>query len=135
MDEGRRQGPRSRHREAGFATVLSIGLMGILLVITAVALALGTLVGARHRAETAADLGALAGAVAVRDGVDGCAAATRVVEANDGRVTSCLVADRTVEVTVSVTTGRMFGRTWVRAAAARAGPVYPGDAGAVAGPP
>lgn len=108
--------------ERGVATVLAVGLLGMVLVVTLVAVAVAALVGARHRAETAADLGALAGAVAARDGSDACAAAARVSAANDGLLTACVVADRTVEVTVTVTTGQLLGRTWEVTGAARAGP-------------
>ncbi|MDQ3627953.1 MAG: hypothetical protein M3419_03915 [Actinomycetota bacterium] len=108
--------------ERGVATVVAVGLLGVVLVVTVVGVAIVTLVGARHRAETAADLGALAGAVAVRDGSDGCAAAARVTAANDAVLASCVVADRTVEVTAIVTTGQLLGRTWELTGAARAGP-------------
>lgn len=115
--------------EAGVATVVALGLIGVVLLLTLVAVALAAVVGARHRAEAAADLGALAGAVAVRDGGDGCAAASRVAASNDGRVTSCVVTDRTVEVTVVVTTGRMLGTTWDLTGVARAGPASAAQAG------
>ena len=111
--------------EKGVATVMAIGLMGVVLVVTVVAVAIATLVGARHRAETAADLGALAGAVAIRDGSDACGAAARVAAANDGLLASCVLADRTVEITVSVTTGQLLGRRWKLTGVARAGPAAP----------
>ncbi len=112
----------SSRDENGVVTVMAVGLLGVVLVVTMVAVAVATLVGARHRAETAADLGALAGAVALRDGSDACGAAARVAAVNDGALASCVVADRTIEITVSVTTGNLLGRTWKLTGEARAGP-------------
>ena len=101
-----------RRDERGVATVVAVGLMGLLLAVTVVA-AGGTQVAvAGHRAEAAADLAALAGAQAVRVGGDGCAAAQRSARRNAGRVTGCAVEGLDVQVTVEVETPRMVGLVW-----------------------
>jgi secretion/DNA translocation related TadE-like protein len=84
---------------------------------------------ARHRAQNAADAGALAGAVWAVDGPQAaCVVARRVVTANDGRLVRCSVDGLDVRVTVEV---RVADGTPVGQASARAGPVR--DSGAAAG--
>jgi secretion/DNA translocation related TadE-like protein len=114
-----------RGDEQGIATVWGAALVAVLSVVTFVAAGATGLVGARHRAESAADLAALAGAVAARDGADACAAAAEVAGANDGELLTCAESDRAVEVTVGVLTPVLWGATWQQVGAARAGP---GDA-------
>lgn len=83
---------------------------------------------ARHRAQNAADAGALAGAVWAIDGpLAACTAAGRVVSANGARLVSCSVHGLDVRVTVEarLTDGMPAGR-----ASARAGPVRDTSAGA-----
>jgi secretion/DNA translocation related TadE-like protein len=95
----------------------------VLLVVTGLAVQLGAGVLARQRAETAADLAALAGAATVLQGPDvACQRAVAVASANGAAVQSCTVTGADVLVTVSVrvragpVTGSATGR-------ARAGPV------------
>lgn len=97
--------------------------MAILLVAM---LYLGGAVVARHRAQSAADLSALAGASAqVAGDGDGCEAARRLAARQEGapRVVDCVVDGEDVQlrVAVSVRLGR-FG-THDATAVARAGPV------------
>jgi secretion/DNA translocation related TadE-like protein len=83
----------------------------------------GLAVLARHRAEAAADLAALAGAAAVLDGpAVACVEADRVALANGGRLSRCLVAGEVIEVEVArvLPLGRL-GR-WTAVGRARAGP-------------
>ena len=54
--------------ERGASSVLVVGVLGVILVLIVSTLALGSVVIASHRARSAADLGALAGATALRDG-------------------------------------------------------------------
>ena len=96
-------------------------LAGVLVLV----LYAGAAVLARHRAQSAADLGALAGAAAHAAGdVDGCARARALVAAQDGRpsLDRCTVDGADVVVRVSVTVA--LGALGVRRAeaAARAGP-------------
>ncbi|MFC6286902.1 Rv3654c family TadE-like protein [Nocardioides sp. GCM10027113] len=114
-----------RHPEHGSATLAATTFLAVLLLL---GVALGTvaaMVRAHHVAESAADLSALAGAVALRDGGAACPAAARVAAANGAELTDCRSAGAVVEVTVTVT-----GPSWPGglgpgadlAARARAGP-------------
>ncbi len=97
-------------------------LAGVLVccVIGGVWLAAGRAALARQRAETAADLAALAGAQSLtghgRAAAPPCAAAGRAAAANGGRLLECSVAGDEVTVAVAV------GRPMPARAVARAGP-------------
>ena len=80
----------------------------------------GGFIVARHLAETAADLGALAGAGRVVEGeAAACAEADRIVRANRGTIESCRV--EVLDVVITVRVGGPAG--WGDAkASARAGP-------------
>jgi secretion/DNA translocation related TadE-like protein len=89
----------------------------------------GAAVGAarvgRHRAQVAADLGALAGAAKAFEGQDAaCAAAARFVAANAGRMSSCEVDGLEIVVQAEVEVSGLPGPARTASAAARAGPVY-----------
>jgi secretion/DNA translocation related TadE-like protein len=118
-----------RREEAGIATIWGLAIMGILLMLAAVSAGVVSLVGARHRAEAAADLAALAGAEAVLDGRDACAAADRIASANAGELVRCTVNGEIVEVRVEVKAPRLLGTVWTLAGRARAGPDAPDPAG------
>ncbi|MFC4124271.1 Rv3654c family TadE-like protein [Nocardia rhizosphaerae] len=103
-----------------FACVALAGLLGLTLVIGQV----GAVVVARHRAQAAADLGALAAASVLTEGADvGCAEAGEVARRMAVRVRRCAVEQWDVVVVVAADTS--FGVFGVRtvSAAARAGPV------------
>jgi secretion/DNA translocation related TadE-like protein len=108
-------------RERGSASILVLAI-GLLLVAAGTA---GAAVGAarvgRHQARTAADLGALAGAVHVIEGrTVACAEAEQLVTANGGVLVSCEVRDLDLVVRVEVVVPGLPGPA---RAAARAGPV------------
>jgi secretion/DNA translocation related TadE-like protein len=111
--------------------VLGVGL-AVLLFAGAVAAA-GSVLVAKHRAQAAADLGALAGAVHAAEGPDvACAWAGQVTEGNGASLVECLVDGLDVVVTVNVEpagVGRAVGPARARA---RAGPAraVPGPAAA-----
>jgi secretion/DNA translocation related TadE-like protein len=113
----------SRRSDSGIATLWGLAIIGILLLFAAVAAGVVSLIGARHQAETAADLAALAGAqtVAYGDG-DPCQVASWVAVANRGRLTRCAVDGDSVEVRVEVESPRLLGQTWTLTGRARAGP-------------
>jgi secretion/DNA translocation related TadE-like protein len=110
--------------DEGSATLWTLGLSLLLLATVYVVLLVCVAVGARHRAESAADLSALAGAAAAQLGGDGCAAAEVVAVANEARVSGCVVgADRSITVDVQVDLPPALSR-WVSGparATARAG--------------
>jgi secretion/DNA translocation related TadE-like protein len=108
--------------ESGVATIWGLAIMGLLLMLAAVSAGVVDLIGARHQAEAAADLAALAGAQAAVDGDDACEAARRIAAANHGALTRCEVDGEIVEVRVDVDGSRLLGRIWTLTGRARAGP-------------
>ncbi|WP_375500476.1 Rv3654c family TadE-like protein [uncultured Jatrophihabitans sp.] len=78
-------------RQRGSATLWVVGCIALLLVVAEVATVRAAAVVARHRAESAADLAALA--AAGRIGVDdqSCTAAGHVATANGARLRTCTV--------------------------------------------
>lgn len=114
---------RSTDRERGAATVVAVAMAGVLLLLGAALCVVAAIVADLRRAQSAADLAALAGAAEVaRGGADGCVTAARVAVANGALLASCLVVGS--EVTVSAT---VKGPAWRDLVAeldghARAGP-------------
>ncbi|TWS24484.1 hypothetical protein FK268_11245 [Tsukamurella sputi] len=82
----------------------------------------GAAVSARHRAQSAADLAALAGAAGAIDAEEACAAADRLARANDGALRACGVEGFTVTVRVSVPVSLSVFGDGEALAVARAGP-------------
>lgn len=90
--------------ERGSGSVWVAAVAGVLAVVGGATVLVGAAAVARHRAESAADLAALA---AARSAVIGdpaaCAVAARVAGRNGARITGCRVlTGAVVEVTVSV---------------------------------
>ena len=94
-------------------------MVAVLLVATLGGLYLGAVVVARHRAQAAADLAALAAAAVLPAGADAaCARAGAVAHAMRAGRVGCVVDELDVVVTIEAAVGR-----WGTArAAARAGP-------------
>ena len=114
-------GGRNEQSDSGVSTVFACLAVGLFLAVTVLGLRLGGAMLARQQAESAADLGALAGAADILQGAGvACATAREVVEANRASITSCAAdgLDLLVEVQVPVPAwgGNAAGR-------ARAGPV------------
>lgn len=96
-------------------------MMAVLLAITIGGVYVGSAVIARHRAQAAADLAALAAAARLARGVDAaCAQATTVAQAMRTVVALC-EADG-LDVTVTVNAPVAVGISGPATAAARAGP-------------
>jgi secretion/DNA translocation related TadE-like protein len=92
----------------------------VLLTVTGGVAYLGAAVVARHRAQAAADLAALAAAVLVPAGAESaCVQASAVARGMRTRTTECTIDDLDVVVTVEAGVG---GRWGTAHAAARAGP-------------
>lgn len=121
------RGDRRRRRRAsavgqrGAATILVIALAGVLLMIGAGLGVVAAMVADHRRAQSAADLAALAGAGAVLGG-DPCAEAATIAGHNGATVTSCAVQGRDVVVEVMVEGSRWLWQTGDLVARARAGP-------------
>lgn len=106
--------------------MLAVALLAVVLTVTLAVAQLGAAVVARHRAQAAADLGALAAAMRLTEGQAGaCAAADAVVAANRGYSGRCSVHQLDVVVIVEVPVN--FGRWGAgrAVASARAGPIQP----------
>lgn len=119
--------PSRRHREheRGAATVLAVGLLGVLVLLGCALAVVAALLAAHRTAQAAADLAALAGAAASAPGGAGdpCAAAARTAAANGARLEACATEGRDVRVTVAVAGPRWRGLTSADLLAeARAGP-------------
>lgn len=113
----------SRTADAGSATILAAVGAAAMLVILAVGLQVTGAVIARHRAEAAADLAALAGATEVLSGLEAaCGQAASIAAANGGRLDDCelLGLDLRITVQIAVSIGPIGTSATGRA---RAGPV------------
>jgi len=122
----------SRCTQRGSAAVLAVTFMGLLVAVALLATAIGGVVVDQRRAESAADLAALAGAGAAQAGEDPCWAAAVVARRNGARLGGC--ATDGVVVTLTVTRPsrlallRLVGAGLTLRAEARAGPVPLGSA-------
>lgn len=108
--------------ERGAATVLVTACLGVLLLIGCALAVVAAMVTAHRSAQAAADLAALAGAVAARDGGDPCAAARAVAADNGAALTRCAPVGAVIIVEVEVAGPRSLGQVHDLTAAARAGP-------------
>ncbi|QHC02329.1 hypothetical protein EK0264_07150 [Epidermidibacterium keratini] len=110
--------------ERGSSTVIVAGLIALLCIVGVAVLTIGMARAARHQADAAADLAALAAASALLDGsAEPCTAANEVAARNGATLAGCAIEGQTVRVnvTVAVNLGRWgIGQAGARA---RAGPV------------
>lgn len=110
-------------QERGSATVVMLGVIAVVLMVTVSALMLASAALASHRARAAADLGALAAAGVLIRGepsVAACQLADRVASANHGQLQSCATLGTEVRLSVAVSAGvKGLG---VATARSRAGP-------------
>jgi secretion/DNA translocation related TadE-like protein len=112
--------------DSGFVAVATAGLILVLVSVAALLAALGAVAVARHRAASAADLAALAGAQHALEGVDpACRVATRVAQAQGAHLEGCALEGAQVLVEVSVRPAGRIGELGVARARARAGPAAP----------
>jgi secretion/DNA translocation related TadE-like protein len=115
------RGPISDER--GSVTVVMIGVIAVVLVMTTSGLLLTSAVLASHRARAASDLAALAAAGALMRGgpaSEACQLAARVAAVNHARIHQCTAAG--TEVRLSVTVPASVSRLGVATARSRAGP-------------
>jgi secretion/DNA translocation related TadE-like protein len=108
--------------ERGSATPFAIACLGLLVLLAAALGVVSAMVHAQRRAQSAADLGALAAAQALASGADGCSAGDRIARVNGATITSCRVSGREVRLEVEVGGPRWLGQTGDLTAEARAGP-------------
>lgn len=104
--------------EDGYATLPASAIIAALVFLAStLGLASGSVI-AQHRAQLAADLGAVAGAWAQSRGEDACAAARKITELNGARLVECMVEGGDVQVAA-----QQVARAGKKAAWARAGPI------------
>lgn len=109
--------------DRGSATVVTVGVVMAVLLLTVSGLLLACAVMASHRARAAADLAALAAAGVLIRGeppATACHAAVQVAAANHGRIQWCTAAGR--EVWLSVAVPAALRGLGVATARSRAGP-------------
>ncbi|SNU02302.1 helicase/secretion neighborhood TadE-like protein [Ruaniaceae bacterium KH17] len=107
----------SANREEGAATVLMLAIVAVVLVLIGFTALLGTASAARHSAQSAADLAALAAAEVHLSHGSACAIAAQVSELNDAELVGCEIQGEFVVVRVRVPVAGMWA-----SATARAGP-------------
>ena len=109
-------------RDRGAASLLAVSLVGVLLMVGVALGVLAAVVNAHRTAQAAADLAALAAAVALQHGEEACPAGGRVAAANGARLTGCQVTGDEVLVEATVRGPRWFGLAADPVGRARAGP-------------
>ncbi len=108
--------------ERGAGAVLAVAMMGLLVTVTVGVSGAVGVVAAHRRAQSAADLAALAGASALQDGGAACARAATIAKRNGAALRRCRVEDWDVSVEVTRSL-RLPGGAMELAARGRAGPI------------
>ena len=113
--------------EAGFATILVLGLAGALLAFGALLACLGAVAVARHRAAAAADLAALAAAGHLLEGAArACSVAAAVARGQAATLLSCVSDGTTVTIVAEVRPPGSLGQLGAARSTARAASVGAG---------
>ena len=108
--------------EAGFATLVVLGLAGALLAFGGLLASLGAVAVARHRAAAAADLAALAAAGHMLEGTErACRVASALAHGQGATLVSCASDGTTVTVVAEVRPPGHLGRLGAARSIARAG--------------
>lgn len=119
-----RQSNRVRD-DSGSATVLAAAFITVLVAIWIAGIAVGSAVIARHRAQAAADLAALAAASRLPAGAaEACRYGGGVAASMGAQVRRCFAERLDITIAVTVPVGGRLA--WQAGASARAGPVRSG---------
>jgi secretion/DNA translocation related TadE-like protein len=116
--------------EFGNASVLMIGLVGVVVALSSAALVIAVCAVGYHRARAVADLSALSAAAAYQQGREACEQAAQTARQNGARVDRCDLVGDAVDFVVTVRVS-VLARTQIPqlpktvAAEAHAGPVSP----------
>jgi secretion/DNA translocation related TadE-like protein len=113
---------RADRADQGAASLLTVAVGGLLVLVGAALSVVGAMVVAHRQAQSAADLAALAAATTLADGGDACGTAGSWALANGADLAACAVDGREVRVRVVVTGPRWLGQVGDLEAEARAGP-------------
>ncbi len=111
-----------RPDERGAATVFAVACLAVVLLIGSALGVVAAMVRAHRSAQAAADLGALAAAVALSHQRDPCGSAAAIATANGAELTSCEIESQDAVITVEVAGPRWLGQNADLTAQARAGP-------------
>ena len=122
MTAGQCPGLPGRHGQAGSASLLVLTLSGEELLLGLAAAFVTATAAAHRRAQSAADLVALAGAVAQERGDDACSSAADLARDNGAELVACELLADDVRVTVRVPGPVLAGHDWEVIGRARAGP-------------
>lgn len=116
--------PVSRDPQHGGASVIALGIGLCVLTIAMVVFTLAAAIEARHRAQTAADAAALAGAMRATQGpAPACERAAELASANDTTIRDCELSGLDVTVAVSTPLPGPLERFGPIVRHARAGPI------------
>lgn len=113
---------RRRREQRGMALGLAVVVMCLLLFAAMLLAAVAGFFIVRRQAQSAADLAALAGAVALQQGRAPCATAAEAAGVNGVDLIDCLVDGERVTIMVSKSMPKLFHRSPLVEARARAGP-------------
>ena len=122
-------GPGGGRGDAGAGAVLVVAVLAVAVVLAASAAVLAQVTAARHRADVAADLGALAAADVLvgRAAGDPCERAARVVAANGAQLRRCRThPERSASTQAAIRPGGVAAAFGEAVGRARAGPASPG---------
>jgi len=108
--------------DRGSAAVYVLAAAALVIAAGVAEAEVGAAVVARHRAATAADLGALAAASTALRGGPACAVAERVAKANAARLSGCALVGVDAVVTTTVRPAGIAAAWGVAQVTARAGP-------------
>ena len=108
--------------EQGSGTVLAVAMIGLVVTVTVGATGAVGVVAGHRRAQSAADLSALAGATTLQSGGDACQRAGVIADRNGADLQRCQVDGTEVTVVVARSV-RLPGLPMELRARARAGPV------------
>jgi secretion/DNA translocation related TadE-like protein len=113
--------------DRGSGTVWMLALIGLTWSAAVMAMTVGGVRAARHRAYAAADLAALAAAAHAAEGPHAaCRLAAHIAHGSGGRLRRCVMRGQISEVLVSTALGTTPAlRNLTATARARAGPVHP----------
>ena len=88
--------------EAGSASVLMVGIVGVVIALSGAALVIAGYAVSYHRARAAADLSALSAAAAFQQGRDACAQAALTAQQHGAQVERCDVVGDAIDFVVTV---------------------------------
>ena len=88
--------------EGGSASVLMVGIVGVVIALSGAALVVAGYAVGYHRARAAADLSALSAATAFQQGRDACAQATQIARQNGAQLERCDTVGDAIDFVVTV---------------------------------